>query len=247
MKLRTMRHKYMQQPAVDAPDPGGADLPGGDAPPAGDVIPAPDNASNDNYFAAIPEDWRDQAVSQFGLDEKQANVLGRYPTYDKFVGSFFEQRDMISKGEHKKGLPENPTDEQLAEYRQQNGIPETPEAYELQLGEGLVLGEQDAAVMASLYPVAHKHNVAPAVLSELVSGYLKEREVATDTLMAKHGQDRNNAERVLKSTWGNEFNTNANVVASVLNRLPAVERILVMGGEKHEILRILLLVQPDRR
>jgi hypothetical protein len=190
------------------------------------VTPAPvDPAGNDIFISSLPAEWREQTIQSLGIEDpavkdKYINQLNRYPTFDKFAGAFFEQRELISKGQHKQGLSENPTPEQLTEYREQNGIPVSADDYALTLEDGLVLGSEDERIMKGVATVAHKHNLSQSQLSDLTSAMLKGRVTEQDAIMAQHGIDQTTCTRQIKDAWGSDHQTNLNVIRGLANTLP---------------------------
>ncbi|MDX1300330.1 MAG: hypothetical protein R3260_19125 [Pseudomonas sp.] len=204
-------------PAGQAPADTGGTPPAAIDPEPMDPAPADPNAA---FFETLPEDWRQQTVEKMGLEEKHLNVLNRYPSFDKFVESFFEKNDLIAKGAHKQGLPDDPTEEQLADYREQNGIPATPEDYQLTLDDGLVLGEDDERVMQPVFQAAHAHNVPASTMSELTNAMLKGREAEMEAELAQHGIDSQTATRQIKDAWGADYETNKNIILGMYNTLP---------------------------
>jgi hypothetical protein len=55
-------------------------------------------------------------------------------------------QQQLSSGEYVKRLPKDAKPEQVAEWRKNNGIPESPEKYDFNLPDGLVMGEADLNV-----------------------------------------------------------------------------------------------------
>lgn len=187
--------------------------------------PVAPNGGGDLFISSLPAEWREQTVQALGIEdsavkEKYLSQLSRYPSFDKFAGAFFEQRELISKGQHKQGLPANPTPEQLTEYREQNGIPAKPEDYALTMEEGLVLGEDDQRIMQGVTAVAHKHNLSQSAMSDLTNAMLKGRVAEQEAIMAQHGIDQNTCTRQIKEAWGSDKETNLNVIRGLANTLP---------------------------
>jgi hypothetical protein len=192
--------------------------------PAAPAVQAPVGAGN-LFTESLPAEWREQTVQALGIEDtatrdKYIGQLSRYSTFDKFAGAFFEQRELISKGQHSQGLAENATPEQLTEYREQNGIPATADDYKLTLEDGLVLGDDDQRIMQGVAAVAHKYNVKPAQLSEMTAAMLKGRVAEQDAIMAQHGIDQQTCTRQIKDAWGSDHQTNLNVIRGLASSLP---------------------------
>jgi hypothetical protein len=213
-----------QQPATQAAQP--------DPAPAAAAQPDPaqqpaTQAAADPWWKTAPADWREQIANG---DEKKLNQLKRVKDFGTFAENYFNAQDKIRSGEIKSGLPENPTEEQLATYREIQGIPQKPEEYDLKLEEGVVLGEADKRIMDSIYPIAHKHNVPAAVLSELTNQMLKGQEQQLREIETQDGLDFQTAERQLRDTWRHDYDMNVNVVKGLLNSLPESVRGVFMDS-----------------
>ncbi|WP_372809330.1 hypothetical protein [Litorivivens sp.] len=230
-----MRTKYHFQEVESGGEAGAGG--GGAADVVADVatgadVPAVDNGGqvaqvNDgdqggpaSFLDSLPENWRGDIAQSMGLDESQSNVLNRYSTFPDLVNSFFEQRNLIAQGQHNAALPENPTDEQLAEYRQSNGIPETPEGYELSLDDGLVLDGEDEAILGAVSQIAHAENVPAATYNKLVNSMLAAREIEAQAELEQHGLDQQRAINTMKSEWKADYQTNLNAIQGFLATMP---------------------------
>lgn len=227
-----LKNLYLEE----APDPstgGGA----GGTPPAPDTIiddsappadggtpssdPAPVEDTPPAWSQSAPDDWRQQIA---GEDEKRLKQLERFTDFDAFTKSAFNAQDKIRSGEISSGLPENPSDEQLAAYREANGIPNTAEDYALSLDDGLVLGEMDERIMEGIYKVAHENNVSNDVVSQLTNAMLKGRDHEQQALINQDGLDKQTADRQLREAWGSDFEMNTGLVKNLINGLPETVR-----------------------
>lgn len=199
------------------------------APAASTPAPVTPAASTpvEPWTKTAPADWREQIANG---DEKKLNQLKRIKDFDTFSENYFNAQEKIRSGEIKSGLPENPTDEQVAAYRESLGVPQKPEEYNLQLEEGVVLGEADKRIMASIFPIAHKYNVPAAVLSELTNQMLKGQEGQLAEMEQQDGLDYQTAERQLRDTWRHDYDMNVNVVKGMLNSLPESVRGVFMDS-----------------
>jgi hypothetical protein len=200
-------------PPADPPNDPPADPPPAD--PTGNVIP---------FYQNLPEDWRTQAVDALELEgedkEKRLNQLNRVTDFKSLTKNYFEAQDKIRAGNVSTGLPENPSAEELAEYREANGIPEAPDKYELALEEGLVLGEDDNRILEGVFEVAHGLNIPAEAMSQLTTAMLKGREAEHQAIEQQDGIDKQTATRQLRESWGNDYATNINVVQGFVNTLP---------------------------
>lgn len=224
--------KNLLQNEVPDPEAGGAaggspatPEPAPEPQPTGDPAPAPEGTPSEDptpaWTQSAPEDWRQQIA---GEDDKRLKQLERFTDVNKFIESAFNAQDKIRAGEISNGLPDDPSDEQLAAYRDANGIPSTAEDYAMSLDEGLVLGEMDERIMGDVYKVAHENNVSNDVMSQLTNAMLKGREHEQQALTQQDGLDKQTADRQLRDAWGQDFETNHGLVRNLINGLPETIR-----------------------
>lgn len=231
-KTMILKYRYM------SPD-GGEGLPPAEAapevapidtaitPPAevAPVVPETPKA----FYETMPDDWRNQVVDSLGIEDqadkdKKLGQLSRLSDFKSMSKSFFDSQDKIRSGQIETGLPENATDEQLADYREANGIPDSAEGYAESLDEGLVLGEADERIMEGVYKVAHDNNVSSETVNQLTSAMMNARQTEQDGIVAQDGIDQQQAERLTKDLWGPDYQANVNMIKGFVNKLPEAVR-----------------------
>lgn len=181
----------------------------------------------DPFYATLPDDWRNQLA---GDNEGRLNDLSRYTSLDKFIESAFEAKDKIRKNEVSTGLPENATDEQLAAYREANGVPAEPGEYKIELQDGLELSDMDLEVMEGVQKIAHEYNISNEALSALTNMHLQGREAQIEAMEAQDGIDKMEAEKLLRENWKAEFDMNMGATVGLLSRLPEDIRDEILMG-----------------
>jgi len=207
--------------------------------PAPDATPTPDAAVPDaavpaNYFADAPDTWRSDLISAAGFEgddaTKRAGQLERVLDPGTLAKNYFSAQDRIRTGEISNGLPENPTDEQMADWRTANDVPAVAADYKLTLEDGLVLGEEDGAILTPVFEVAHKRNLPAAAMSDMTNAFLKAREIEAHKMQQQDGVDTQQTTRMLKDSWGADYDTNINMVQGLLANLPETVRADVEGA-----------------
>ncbi len=179
------------------------------------------------FYSDLPDDWRKQLA---GDDEGRLNDLNRYTSLDKWVESGFLAKDNIRKGEVSTGLPEKPTDEQLSAYREANGVPSTPDGYELKLSGDTELTEMEGEIMKGVLDVAHGANISSSVMSAITDAWISGKDAQIQAMDDQDGLDTQTAERTMRDHWGADYNKNMGAAVSMLNGLPEDDRELVMGA-----------------
>jgi hypothetical protein len=130
-------------------------------------------------------------------------------------------QDKIASGAMKSALPKDATPEQLKAWRDENGVPDAPEGYELQLGEGVALGDADKPIVDGFLKAAHAKNMTPEQASGAVAWYLAEQE---RQLADRHTEDARitaEATAAMKQEWGSEYELNRNLIVNYLDTAPA--------------------------
>lgn len=167
-----------------------------------------------------PEDWRDKLA---GDDKKFRKQLDRYRSPVDAGSALRSAQLRISSGDLREALPENATDEQIAAYRKDNGIPEKAEGYLESLPDGLVIGEDDKEIVGSFVERVHGKHADPAVVSEAISWYydLQEQEAAKQAEIDTETKQKNDDE--LRAEWGAEYRSNINSVYAFLDSAPSTD------------------------
>lgn len=217
LQLQRLLYRLQDAAADDKTTGGGSGSP--DSGAAGDTgkpaAAATDTAKGEESWWK-PE-WRDQIAKG---DKSVANILGRYATPADAINSAIEIRKKISAGEIKMPLPKDAKPEDIAKWRTDNGIPETPEKYELKLRDGLSIGKDDKPIIDGFLKAMHEKNTPPDVASTAVDWYYGEIERQTEARAVKDKAAASEAQEVLREEWGAEYRTNLNVVENLLSTMP---------------------------
>lgn len=166
------------------------------------------------------EDWRETAIKEAGLTGEEAEAalkrLSRYSSPSAMAKSLVELNKKIASGEYKVPAPEN--EEALARWRKDNGIPEKPEDYKLELDNGFVLGEEDLPMVKGFLDVAHNKNLDNGTVKEVLSWYKGQEKALAEAETQILTEARNNTITELKAEWGAEFKENMNAVNSFMSK-----------------------------
>jgi hypothetical protein len=201
--------------------------PGGDD---GSLLGAGEPGEGATPAADYPADWRERNARAIAgkdekLFEKTLAKLKRFVSPENVTKWGFEADAKIRSGQFKRTAPgEDATPEELAEWRKEAGIPDTPDKYEIGMPGGAEPSEADKAVLDHFKGVFHKHNIPPAEAKGLVDDFYAHqaelaaarREAARDTLI--------NNRAALKSEFGADYGRNVALAKSWLDG--------VAGGEE---------------
>jgi hypothetical protein len=173
-----------------------------------------------------PSDWKERYVDKLTdkagkpLDEtakeKMMKRLARYASPRAAMDAMIAAQNKISSGMTK--IPgKDATPEEIAQYRQDMGIPEEAKGYDLTLGEGMVIGDEDKEMVDGFLQVAHDGNYTQQQVTDGLNWYYQTQENA---IAARHEADathRASAEEELRSEWGPEYQANRNLMANYLS------------------------------
>lgn len=154
-----------------------------------------------------------------GDDAALVKRLERFNTPGDILSSYRALEQRVSSGELKSNapFPVKGTPEEQSKWRAENGIPEAADKYELSLRQGVVLGDEDKAVVDEFLKVMHGHNMPPGLASETVQWYLDTVEKQHEAQFEKDKQLKQTFEDTMRAEWGNDYRANLNSIKSVLD------------------------------
>lgn len=233
MRVRNQWFRLMAE-EDDKGGGGGGDIdPPNDPAPANDPPPAKDGKAGDppapvkDDAPIWREDWRTQIA---GTDETIAKKLARYSSPKDVANALLSVQNRISAGELRSALPKNATEDQVKAWRQENGIPEAPDKYELKLADGLVVGDDDKPLIDNLLKSMHNVNAPSVIASEVVNFYYATKEAEEAARHQKDADAARAASDALHAEWGAEFRPNMNMVDGLLDTAPAGVKDLIKFG-----------------
>lgn len=188
----------------------------------GTVLDAKDQASETKADVKPdwPDDWRDKLAKG---DEKTRKRLDRFQSPADVLKSWQALEQKLSSGDVKAKLPDDATEEQIAAYRKDNGIPEKPEGYLESLPNGLVIGDEDKPMVASFLEAVHGDNAPPGVVAKALDWYYKTQEETAAKVVETDKEYERASDDALRAEWGNEYRANVNSINSFLSGAPAAD------------------------
>jgi hypothetical protein len=176
---------------------------------------APQATTEGLLFTA--SDWREKMASG---DEKVLKQLERYATPDQVAKALIETKRKISAGEFKKPLAADASPEDVAAWRQENGIPESFDKYEVKLSNGMVIGEEEKPFVDEFLKVAHAVNATPETVNKMLGWYYETTDARAEEQIQSDLAYKREAEETLRSEWGADYKTNLNLLNSVFDTAP---------------------------
>ncbi len=164
------------------------------------------------------DDWRERLA---GKDEDFLKHLKRYTTPENYAKSGWQAQQKIRSGEYKRGLNAEASPEDVAAWRKEVGIPDTPDGYKIEPPKGVVFGDTDKPMLSSFAAHAHANNWDQKTLNDAISWYGQHQEAQLADLAAKDDSFKVEATDQLREMWpGQEYYRNTNAAKSFINTLP---------------------------
>lgn len=177
-----------------------------------------------------PDDWRQQLA---GDDKKELERLGRFASPADILKSFRAAEKKISEGVKPKDRPgEKATEEEVAAYRKEAGIPETVDDYvkAIELPDKRVIGDEDKPVVAAFAERALKMNIPPKDIGGLVDEYYAIQEEQVALQAEKDAEFKTSALQGLREEWGGDFKANINSMRPYFESVDGQLFDNLMGG-----------------
>ena len=194
----------------ETPTSGGGTLLSGGGEPA-----APADGSTPPAAPSADSGWVD-ATGKFNAGwmdrlppELKGNAsLATVPDLPTLAQNYLHTKGLVGKRLEIPG-PDAPP-EQLAEWREKLGVPKTADDYGSLRPESIPETAWDPTVEKQIQSLAHKHNIPPAALKELVGVHAEmvqkgEAQLATEMQTWTEGQSKE-----LKQAWGAKFDEHLN-------------------------------------
>jgi hypothetical protein len=199
--------------------------------PAADTLVAKADTA-DTTTQVVPADWpADWREKLAGEDKKTLERLGRLQSPADLFKSYRALEQRVSSGELKRSTPpDNASPEQLAEWRKEQGIPEAPDGYKIELPSGIVLGEADRPVVDSFTKAVHEKGWDSAKVNDALAWYYTEQERQQAARAAADLELHQKADAELKGEWGPEFTPNLTSIKNLMAAWPEGAEANFWGG-----------------
>lgn len=163
--------------------------------------------------------WRDDFIPEDDPEGKVKSQMERFKTPGDYGNAFNEAQQKIRSGQMKTEAPAADADEAtLNAYREQNGIPLTPEGYLENLSDGTVVGEDDKALFENFMGKLHEVNAPPQVAQAAVEWYNKFAEESQDEQATQDHTHHQEAEDQLRKDWGGDYRANVNLIGGLIDK-----------------------------
>jgi hypothetical protein len=190
-----------------APAPDGTDQKGGT------LLTGATDGGDKQVQSKWPENWRADMASG---DEKLAKTLERYATPADAAKALREAQKAISEG-WRQGPPKDATPEQIAAYREANGVPESVDGYLETLPDGLVIGKEDEGLAKDFLAKMHEAHAPAEYVHNALAWYNQLQEQQVQEQQNADVEFHNYSINELREEWGPEYQMNVNSISNLIN------------------------------
>lgn len=149
-----------------------------------------------------PGDWRTSIT-----DESAQKFAEKSPDLNHLVSRALDMQGKLSQAIVRPG--QDATEEQIAAYRKQIGVPETEEGYEFEIPDGEDLTDADKAFHATMGKIFHGLDITADQAKALNVGFNEYTKVAKQEQIAQDQKFADEAEADLHKQWpGKEYALN---------------------------------------
>lgn len=131
------------------------------------------------------------------------------------MGALVAAQNRIASGELAPVLGKSPTPEQLKEFREARGIPETADKYDL--GKDITIGDNEKPLMSKLFEAAHGSNQTPEQVKSVVKAWRAIQTEVAEARQVKDEEGKSVVEDSLRTEWGPDFRRNMNLINGLLD------------------------------
>ena len=174
-----------------------------------------DDESGKKGTVEWPDDWREKIA---GDDPKFMKRLQRFTSFDAFVKSQRALEAKLSSGEYKRALPEDATEEEKAQWRSENGIPDKPDAYEFPTIKGHEWSDTDRAIATEFLADLHAADTPAPIAQAALSWYAKFQQQQAEKIAEIDRVDKEAREDALRSEYApGEYRAHLKLARDMLN------------------------------
>ena len=157
------------------------------------------------------------------LDARRAGILNqlkRYKSPFDYMVSGFAAQERIRSGELRSKRPDDASDEEVAEWRKENGIPEKAADYDIPKIPGHKWTDADKPYIEDFKEIAHKGDYTQDQVNLATEWYANLIQKQTEGYVAKiqetDEQDSSSLNDQLRGEWGGEYKTNKELLKRLL-------------------------------
>jgi hypothetical protein len=180
---------------------------------AATVVSGDATTPTEPVVSKYPDDWREQFSKG---DEKKLERLKRFASPEALAESYIEIEKKLRAGQIQKPITKDSTPEEIAEYRKAYGIPESPDKYDLEIGDGYIIGDDIKPQVDVFLEKMHAQNTPPAVVKEALKAYFDMQAMEDGKYLDEQKQLKDKTVTELRQEWGVSYDRNINVMKNFM-------------------------------
>lgn len=181
-------------------------------------------------FMGWGDDWRQKLAAGSTDPAKELKRLERFTEPTEIYKSFRSLESRVSSGELKSPLPKDARPEEVAKWRAENGIPEKPEGYKVNMPAGKQPPKEDDAFLKSFLKNAHDSNFSQGHVDAALATFYAEVDRQQGAITEAEKLAEQKTEDQLRQEWGGDYRVNKTMAEALLARAPAGFRDRFMNG-----------------
>lgn len=180
---------------------------------------AVDKQADKQVAPDFPANWQEKMA---GGDEKVAKLLSRYTSPAAVAKALHEGSVKLSSIKVKNVLPKDATPEQLAEYRKAEGLPETPDKYDISLGD-FKIPEADKSMVDEFLSGMHAVNAPNDAVKAALGTYYRLSKMQNEAMASRDSEQKAATQDKLRAEWGEDYRRNENLTVAYLESMPRMD------------------------
>lgn len=188
--------------------------------PASTGTPASTVGSTGAAIMGWGDDWRQRLTAGSTDAEKELQQLGRYESPEQIWKKARELERRMSSGEFKTQLKAGASADEVARWRQENGIPAEAKGYKLNMPQGKD-PKEDQEFLDAFLKSAHDANFTQAQVDTAINGFYAEVDRQERNLTEAEKVSIAKTQDLLRQKWGGDYALNKNLAEAFLARSPA--------------------------
>ena len=182
-----------------------------------DAKPEVKSDSKSEVAATWPDSWRDNLA---GGDQKLRARLDRFADPNAILQSMLSAEQKIRSGEYKKQIDKTSNPEELAQWREENGVPESWDKYPAESDSGVIFGDDDMPTVDAIRQWAHENDMPAEKAKGVLGLYAKIKEQQEDAIYERDEQMKADSDEDLRAAWGGDYKRNMNIINGLFDSAP---------------------------
>ena len=202
----------------------------GSAPASSGVPASSAGVSGSSVAFSWNEGWRERLAAGSTDPDSERKQLERYESPEQVWRKARELERKLSSGQYRTVLKPDATDAEKVAWRKENGIPETPKGYKINMPDGKPAPKEDDAFLASFLAQAHGANYTQEMVDATIKTFYAEVDRQQGAIAEAEKAAVDETEEKLRQEWGADYKTNKAMAEALLARAPAGFRDRFLNG-----------------